>query len=87
MVAQEAKGGNNMRWGGPESNLDRFAQGPEDPQDTTPEEEIFAECAICNRTIYYGDDYIDIDDGDIIVCDDLDCLLEAINGEWKVAGE
>lgn len=67
-----------------EPNLDRFAQGPRDPQNCEPDDEIYTHCYICGNPIYYGDAYYEIDGEPMC---EINCLLEMVDGKRKIAGD
>jgi len=58
-------------------SLDRYAQGPADPQDCEP----VLECAACGYEIYRGDEYFLVND--LPCCNDMDCAVK-LGGIEKV---
>lgn len=63
-------------------NLDRFSQGPRDPQ----EEEHVAICAGCSGKIFAYDEVYVLDDGTVLHADAF-CLTEHLNLVKKIALE
>jgi len=62
-------------------NLDRFAQGPPDPQ----EADIKAYCEGCGGEIYEGEDVYVVDG--VILHAEWDCLYQYIDPELKTVEE
>lgn len=66
-------------------NLDRFAQGLQDPQENEPE--IFSSCDGCGEPILVGDSMLDY--GCVLLHDDSTCTYNYTkrNASQTIAGE
>jgi len=62
-------------------NLDRFAQGPPDPQDA----DVLAYCEGCGGEIYEGEDVYVVDG--VILHAELDCLYQYIDPDFMTVEE
>ena len=62
-------------------NLDRFAQGPPDPQDA----DVLAYCEGCGGEIYEGEDVYVVDG--VILHAEWDCLYQYIDPDFMTVEE